>query len=111
MAHQQSQSWALQTPEASFKALEIISITVKADEYQAVFLLTLQTSTAVAMGCAEKAVHSLLSHTEPFALAAVVPGVIIPLITGKRSSQQPCMKPPQDALCAAGKLASSLVVA
>lgn len=48
--HQQSQSWALQAPEASFKALGNISITVKTDEYKAVFLLTLQTSTAVAMG-------------------------------------------------------------
>lgn len=50
LTHQQSQSWSLQTPEASFKALGNISITVKTDEYKAGFLLTLQTSTAVAMG-------------------------------------------------------------
>lgn len=75
------------------------------------------TNTTVAMGylssgkaCAEKDVNSLLSHRNPFALAAVVSWIINPLTTLEPSSQHLCMKPDQHKLCVPEKLVYSQTV-
>lgn len=75
------------------------------------------TNTIVAMGylssgkaCAEKDVNSLLSHRNPFALAAVVSWIINPLTTLEPSSQHLCMKPDQHKLCVPEKLVYSQTV-